>query len=166
MGDQSMQIGQILKDAGESIVRNAIPGGGLILDLVESFTGKPVDRNVKACDLLKDLPPDLLLKELDMEHETTRAMLNAPQITRPKIALGCFYIYAFTAIMIIGMWAYGVINHKPDLVRAVHEGWQFILVIIGLPVTLLTRYFGIIRTEHDSRLGIQSPSIISKLVNR
>lgn len=159
-----MQIGQILKQAGESIVRNAIPGGGLILDLVEAFTGKPVDRDVKASELLKDLPPELMIKELDIEHETLRTMLTAPHTTRPKIALGCFYVLALTEILLVSMWGYGVVRHKPDLVRAVHDGWPFILSVTGPPVGLLMAYFGLLRKEHDSKLGMPVQSIISKLL--
>lgn len=162
MGEPHMQIADILKNAGESVVRNVVPGGGLLMDLIESFTGESVDRNATGEQLLKSLPPEILLRQIDTEHDTIRTMLNAPQVTRPKIALGAFHVYGVIILVVVSMWSYGVLAHKPELIAAVVDGWPWLLSLTGPLTTLLMAYFGVVnwRTEYKPQ------SILSKLFKK
>ena len=157
-----MQIADILKSAGESVVRNVVPGGGLLMDLIEQFTGESVDRSATGDQLLKSLPPEVLSRKIDTEHDTIRIMLNAPQVTRPKIALGAFHVYGIIILVVVSMWAYGVLAHEPELIKSVVDGWPWLLSLTGPLTTLLMAYFGVVNWRPD----YNSNSILSKLFKK
>jgi hypothetical protein len=171
-----MKLLEILGKVGSSIVREVVPGGGLIVDAVNTFLpdDKKLPANASGADITRaaaSLPPEqqaaLMSKEFDIEiteikesYATVRAMLDSdaknPQSTRPYIAKHAFHVVAFTLTLTVSMWAYGVGSGKVDIIKEVNAGWPFVLTIIGTPVALLMAYFGILKTESKNRLDAAS----------
>ena len=168
-----MKLFDLIKGVGAEIVKEVVPGGGLIIQAVNEFlpeedklsqesTGEDIGRAVS------NLPPDkqaeLLEKEFDVEitkvkeeNATVRSMFAAdatdPQTTRPKIAWGAFQVVAFSNITVIALWSLGILKGDPEMIKAVVGGWAFVASVI-LPMTgLLARYFGILRDEHRNKLS-------------
>lgn len=167
-----MKLWDIVKTVGSSVVRNAVPGGGLLVDVVNEFL--PDDRKLPAeatgsdiATAVDSLPAEqraqLMAREFDVDitqiqesNATVRAMLEAdtktPHTTRPYIAKGSFHVIAFVTVVTISLWAYGVAIKDDALVTAIMDGWQFVLAVIGPLVTLLWAYFGILKQEQRNRL--------------
>lgn len=168
-----MKLLDIVKNVGATAINIALPGAGsAILGAVNSFlpdnaklpdtaTGHDVDNALHA------LPPtqraEIMGREFDVEitqikesNETVRTMLDAdtktPHTTRPRIALGSFQVVAFAVIVIVSVWAYGVLSDKEVVIKAVMDGWPFILAVLAPLVTLLHAYFGVLKQEHKNRL--------------
>lgn len=168
-----MKLWDILKAVGSGIVREVVPGGGLLVDTVNGFLpdGQKLPKNASGDDVdtaIAKLPPEqqagVLDKEFDVDiariqekHATVRAMLehdaNNPQSTRPQIALGSFWVVAFVTVVSVLAWVYGVITGQADIVQAVQEGWPLLLAGVAPLVTVLHRYFGAIRNEHRQRMA-------------
>jgi hypothetical protein len=167
-----MKFKDILKKVGSSILREAVPGGGIILDAVNAMLPEkhklPADATgEQARSQLNGLSPELqaevLGREFDVEieqikqsGETARAMLEAEaastHTTRPYIAKGAFHVVAAVTLVVAALWAYGVATDHDAIVGTVMEGWPFILALIGPFVALLHAYFGILRKEHKARV--------------
>lgn len=184
-----MKLLDILGKVGGAVVKTMVPGGGLIIDVVNEFL--PDDKKLPADATGPDmqaavdsLPPDqraqLLGREFDVqieEHHTLQAMLQAEQgsthTTRPRIALGSFQLVAFVTVVVVSLWAYAVAIENEKLVAAVVDGWPFVAAVIAPFVTLLWAYFGVLKNEQRNRLNAANGStagplggIISKLIKR
>ena len=184
-----MKLWDIVKTVGGAVVRNAVPGGGLLVDVVNEFL--PDDKKLPAGATGTDvqaavdkLPPDqraqLMGREFDVQiehHHTLQAMLQAEQgcshTTRPRIALGSFHLVAFVTIVAILLWAYAIAIESEKLVAAVVDGWPFVAAVIAPFVTLLWAYFGVLKNEQRNRLNAVNGStagplggIISKILTR
>ena len=134
-----MKIGEILRNVGGAIISEVVPGGGILVDLVNRALPKDKQlpntaTGVEAQDAIDSLPDearaDILGRQIDLKVETiqqqgltARAMLEteavSPQSTRPKIAMGAFRLVSFVTIMVVSMWAYAVITNKPTMVEAI-----------------------------------------------
>lgn len=189
-----MKLWDVIKTVGAGIVREVVPGGGLLVEAVNAFLPKDKKLEVTATgeDINKaiaGLSPEkqaaLLEKEFDVDltqikesNATVRAMLESdaknPQSTRPFIAKGAFFVIAGVDTVAVGAWAYGVLKENEEVVSAVMDGWPFILAVIGPLVVLLHAYFGVLKVEHKDRLsaagGSSEPSgivgLIASLVKR
>lgn len=167
-----MKILDIAKKVGLGLLREAVPGGGLILQAVNEFL--PDDKKLPADatgeqvrNAAESLPPQqraqLLEKDFDVEitqikesNETLRVMLQADaastHTTRPKMALGSFHLVAIVTIAIAAGWLYAVFQSENPLKQIV-DGWPFILALTGPFVTIMHGYFGILKQEHRQRLN-------------
>jgi len=184
----------ILKKVGAGIIRDVVPGGGLLVAAVNAVlpsdkqlpptaTGKDIDYVVAG--LPAEQRAAILGKEFDVEmtqikegNETLRAMLKHdaenPHSTRPKIALGAFRVVAFVCIAVVSMWSYAVLTGNDKMVESITGGWMFVAAVIAPLVTLLWAYFGILKQEHKNKLnaaGGTSPvgnviNILSSLAKR
>jgi len=188
-GERILDIWNIVKTVGAGIISTVVPGGPAIVGAINRFLP---DENklpenatgAQAINAINALPPDqrasLLEKQFDVDitqitesNSTVSTMLEAdsrqPHTTRPKIALGAFLVVAFVCVLVTTIWAYGVYTGDLAMVKAVMDGWQFLLAVIGPLVTLLWAYFGILKKEHSNRLdaagGNSSPGIVG-LVSR
>jgi hypothetical protein len=143
---------EIAKKAGAALIRDAIPGGALIIDALNAAL--PAD---------KQLPPDTTgdtlaarLSQLELQANTTVAMLNAEaqstHTTRPRIALGAFHVVATVTLTVIAMWAVAIARGDVAMLGAITGGWEFVLAAIVPFVGWLNQYFGILRDEHKNRL--------------
>jgi len=184
-----MKIFDIIKKVGGGIISTVVPGGGAILGVVNALlpSDKQLPNNATGADVsvaMAGLSSSdrlvLAAKEFDVDitqikesHSTVRAMLEAdvanPHSTRPRIALGSFYVIAFSIVVAVGAWAYGVVTGDDIMVKAVMGGWQFILAMIAPLVTLLWAYFGVLKAEHKNKLdaanGSATPSGITGLIS-
>jgi len=184
-----MKLLDILGKVGGAVVKTMVPGGGLIVDVVNEFLpdGKKLPADATGSDMqaaVDSLPPDqrarLLGREFDVQieqHHSLQAMLNAEQnsthTTRPRIALGAFHLVAFVSIVAISLWAYAVAVKDDELVAAVTDGWPFVAAVVGPFVTLLWAYFGVLKQEQRNRLNAANgstsgamSSIISQIIKR
>ena len=180
-----MKLLEIVKTVGGAVVRNAVPGGGLLVDVVNEFLpyGKKLPAEATGYDIasaVDSLPAEqrapLMSREFDVQleqHHTLQAMLQAEQCsthtTRPRIALGAFHLVAFVSIVAISLWAYAVAVKDDELVAAVTDGWPFIAAVVGPFVTLLWAYFGILKQEQRNRMNAalrtSTPSGTSAIIN-
>lgn len=171
-----MKLWDVVKSVGSGVIREVVPGGGILVDAVNEFlpddkklpntaTGKDVDQ------ALASLPADqrarVMEKEFDVDitqirqsNETVRAMLAADattkHTTRPYIAKHAFHVVAFAVILTVAAWAYGVLVSDDTMVQAITNGWPFILSVIGPFVVLLRAYFGVLRDEDRNRMSAAS----------
>lgn len=161
----------IVKAVGTGLVRS-IPGGGLILDVVNEYlpADKKLDNKASGQDMgaaLSNMTGDdraeLMGRKFDIEeteikesHDTLRTMLEAdassPHTTRPRIAWWSFVVLAIVSVGAVLIWGYGVVSEKKDLAKAVVDGWPFVLSIVAPFVVLLRAYFGILTKEQNTRL--------------
>jgi len=121
---------------------------------------------------------DVELTQIKESNETLRVMLEAdarsPHTTRPYIAKGSFHVVAFAVILVVSVWAYGVLISDDGIIKTVVEGWPWLLAVLGPLVALLYAYFGVIKQEHKNKLdaanGGSTPAgiagILSSLINR
>lgn len=175
----------IIKSVGAGIIREVVPGGGLLIGAINTIlpedkklpdmaTGQDIDY------VIKGLPASqrsaILNKEFDIElaqikegNATLRVMLEQdaknPHSTRPKIALGAFRVVAFSCITVISVWSYGVLTGDSELVKTVMDGWAFILAAIAPLTVLLQSYFGVLKTEHRNRLDAANGSTTSGIAS-
>lgn len=167
-----MNILEIAKRVGTGLVRELVPGGGLLIDTVNEFLpeGKKLPPSATGEMLetaAKGLPPEqqviLMLKQFDVEinattqvNETLRSMLASeaitPHSTRPKIAYGCFWVAAISTSVIVLAWSYAVLIGDQAMIQAVTNGWPFVASITAPFVTLLWAYFGILKQEQKNKL--------------
>lgn len=172
-----MDLWSIVKSVGSAVVRDAVPGGGAIIDAVNAVL--PADKKLPsnatghdAANAIQALPPEqrsaVMQKEYDVDIATIQARSSTlqaaieadvknPQSTRPRIALGAFQVVAYAMIVAISAWAYGVIKADNPL-TAVQNGWPFILSVIGPFVVLLRAYFGVLRDERKAKLNAATGS--------
>jgi hypothetical protein len=167
-----MKIADILKKVGAGVIKNTVPGGALIVDIVndllpdkyklpEDVTGSDLEKTIKG------LPPEaqaaIFEKELNIQqieiqesHSTLRVALDSdaknPHSTRPYIAKHSFHVIGVAILITVSAWAYGVVIGNAEIVRSVMDGWPFILAAVGPLVYLLHAYFGILKTEHKNKL--------------
>jgi len=186
-----MNIWELAKNIGGEFIKDAVPMGGLIVQAVnamlpqsEQLGDNPTGHDVKAAisKMTPDAQAKLMQKQYDVDitsiqerHSTARAMLQAESVsthtTRPKIALGAFYVVSAISIFFIGGWLYAVLTHDAKLVSDITGGWAFVGVLVAPFVAWLNRYFGILKEEHKNRLQIASgkgvgKGIIESLLNR
>jgi hypothetical protein len=183
-----MNIWDIVKTVGAGII-STVPGGPLVLGAVNALL--PVDQQLPETatgeqigNAVSKLPPEaqaeLISKEFEVDithikesHSTIRAMLESdaknPHSTRPYIAKHSFHVIAFAVVVAVSIWGYGVWTKDSTLVKAVVDGWPFILAVIGPFVILLRAYFGVLKHEHKNRLdaagGKSSPQGLAGIIS-
>jgi len=179
-----MKLAAILRAVGAGIIRNTVPGGGLLVDALNAAL--PNDSQLTADATVADIQgrldglpaeqrDELLEREFNLRetelterYSTLRTMLESdatnPHTTRPKIALGSFYVVTFASVISILLWAYGIVDGDKDLLATVTDGWPFVLSVIGPFVTLLWAYFGILSKEQRNRLSAATGSPLTGVV--
>lgn len=168
-----MKLWDIVRNVGGGIIKNVVPGGGLIVDVVNEFlpkdkqlgadaTGADVDKAV--ANLTPEARASLMEKEFDVDitqiqesNSTLRTMLESdaksPHSTRPYIAKHSFHVVAFAVIVTISLWSYGIVKADTTMVKTITEGWPFLLSAIAPLAVLLRSYFGVLKQEHRDRLN-------------
>lgn len=182
-----MKLWDFVKRVGAGAIREAVPGGGLVIDLVNGFL--PDDGKLPAGATGEDaaraidgLPPEqragLQAKELDIREteireagSTLRAALDAearsPHTTRPRIALGSFRVLAAVTLIAVTAWAWGIVTSDEATVKAVADGWPFLASVVAPFVVFLRGYFGVLQRESRDRLtaaGGSTPGRLSGIV--
>ena len=168
-----MNLSDVLKTVGSAVVRNTVPGGGILVDVVNAAlpaamrlaadaTGQEIEATIKT--LPADKQAEILSREFDVQIEhikqgnesiraAIRADANDPHTTRPYIAKQAFHVVAFVIVTVMLLWSYAVFASKHGMVLQITEGWPFVLAILGPLVTLLWAYFGVLREEHKSKMN-------------
>lgn len=178
-----MKLFDILKKVGGGIIKTVIPGSGIISVVNEILTGDDkLSDDATGDDVsraISSLPSaertQLLNREFDVKIEklkTIQTMLTAdamtPHTTRPYIAKQSFHVVALVTIAIIGMWSYGVGTANAIMIKAIMEGWPFILAVTAPLVVILQAYFGVLKSEQKNKLdasnGISQPSGIAGFI--
>lgn len=189
-----MNLLNLIKTVGTGIIRDVVPGGGLIVGAINELLpdDKKLTNNATGLDInsaIELLPQDqraaLLDKEFDVDitqikesNATVRAMLEAdtknPHTTRPYIAKHAFHVVAGISIIVMLIWADAVIDDNEKVIKTIMDGWPFVTAVIAPFVTLLWAYFGVLKQEHKNKLdaagGASSPSgvigLLSSIIKR
>lgn len=188
-----MKLWDFVKKAGAAAIREAVPGGGLVLAGINTFL--PEDKRLPAeatgddaARAIESLPPEqravLQAQELDVQESefrerasTLRAALDAearsPHTTRPRIALGSFQLTAAVTLIAVGAWAFKIVTDETSTVADVANGWPFLAAATAPFVVLLRAYFGVLHRESRDRLDAATGSqprgvgaILGTLLNR
>jgi hypothetical protein len=182
-----MNVWEIAKRVGSAALQVGLPGtGSLIVAAVNEFLPEgsklPSDATGKDVEsVVSQMPPPiraaLLEKQFDVEivqiqesNSTVRVMLESdakiPHTTRPYIAKQAFHVIAFVSVVVVLIWAYGVVMGEEEVVAAVMGGWQFILAVTAPLVILLHAYFGILKQEHRQKLNAANGEITSSAIEK
>lgn len=183
-----MKLLDILGKVGGGVLKSAIPGGALVVDIVNQFLpdGAKLPAETTGTDLQKAvdaLPPaqraELLGREFDVEEARINAnvalMTGAPaQETRAWIAKWAFVLVAFVTVSAVLVWGVAAIGYKDEtLVKTITDGWEWLVALLLPFVGWLNRYFGILRAEQRDRLNAGNGStdaagagILSKIFRR
>ena len=168
-----MNLGDILKTVGSGLIKTLVPGGGMIIDVVNGFL--PDDKKLpndatgeQAQSAINGLPPEqrasVLEKEYDVKIEQIKqsygalnTMLSAnaksTHTTRPKIAYQAFQVIAFSTISVISAWSFAVVTGNVNMIAKIESSWLFVLGVITPLVTVLHAYFGVLRDETKDRFN-------------
>ena len=168
-----MDFLNIAKTVGAGIFSAVVPGGAAIISAVNASlpdeykisgnaTGEQIAEQIEK--LSPELKAKVALKQFDVDitqikeqYATVQAMLAAdaitPQSTRPKIAYGSFVVVGASILITVLTWAYAVLSNNSEMVKAVMDGWPFLLAVITPLVILLHAYFGVLRNESQSKVN-------------
>ena len=165
-----MKLGKILTTVGSSIIRNVVPGGGIVLDAINALLPehKRLPENAtgeQATQAVNSLPPDqqaqILLKEIDVEiaeinswTQIQGSLAEADKVgasTRPRIALMMAEIVAFVVIAFSSMFIVAIFRDQTVMIEKLTTSWPLMLAIIATPTVLLRAYFGMRTKEKKER---------------
>lgn len=165
-----MDIGTILTKVGGAVIKDVVPGGALLVDVVNSFL--PDDRKLpedttgeQVRQAVKTLPPDrraeLLSKKVDVElaqinswtqiQATLAEADRAGASTRPFIAKMMAWCVVYAIVIFISMWGVMLWAGDADKLKALADAWPLMLAVLGTPTALLRSYFGARTREKKSR---------------
>ncbi len=165
-----MNIGDILKKVGTSIIRNVVPGGGMIVDLVNDLL--PDDKKLdgtttgqQAAEAIGTLPPEMqagiLAKQLDVQIEEIRGWSNVVDslaqadatgnTTRPFIACLMAWAVFFTVCAFLVGFIWAVIVKDALILEAMSNAWGIMFAVLATPTALLRSYFGQRTSEKKAR---------------
>jgi len=184
-----MELGKILAKIGTSIIRDVVPGGGMILGLVNEFLPKdkklPVNATgeqvVRVVNTLTPADQALIYrKELDVEIAEVNSWTQVQQSlseadkagasTRPAIAVMMAKIVSFVVIAYSTALIIAILSNHVSMIDSLKETWPLVLTIIATPVLLLRAYFGMRSNEKKARYGAaagqpQSSGVIQNLLS-
>ena len=182
-----MKLGDILKKVGAGIIKDAVPGGSVIMGVVNELLPNKLSKDATGADLeaaIESLPPadkaKILEKQFDVEitqikeaSASLQAMLavdaSSKHTTRPFIARWAFIVVSLVSVSIVIIWAYAVIDGDIALVLSVTNGWPMVVALLAPFFVLLRAYFGILGKESQNKLdaanGNPTSSIASTLIS-
>lgn len=121
-------------------------------DVVQAIGRLPPEQQVKVMSYQYQVD----ISQIQQSNETLRTMLESdaknPHTTRPYIAKGSFLVVALVTLAVAVSWVYAVVSSDNQMLKAITDGWPFMLALIGPLVTLLNSYFGVLKQEHKNRL--------------
>lgn len=185
-----MELGKILTTVGGTLLKNVIPGAGIIIDMVNGFLpdDKKLDLNTTTgtniTQAINMLPPEqqaqVLSKEFDVEIEEIRgfstrfqAAMEADKTgntTRPQIALMMGRIVSFAVIVSITALFIAVYTKDSATIDKMSDLWPLMLAILATPTALLRAYFAMRSKEKETRYQVAtdqpvSGSVIGQIVS-
>jgi hypothetical protein len=184
-----MKLGGILKKVGGAVLSSVVPGGGLILDVVNELlpSDKKLNKSATGTDIqaaIDTLPPEqrnkLLEKELDVEITEIKEWSNVIESlakadasgssTRPQISLMMAKTVSFAIILFISVWVVAIFRNQEETLKQLHEAWPLMLTVLATPTALLRAYFGMRSNEKKSRYemanGVQGKgNVITNIIS-
>jgi len=167
-----MNLWDIVRKVGGGIISNTVPGGALLVAAVNEFlpndkklasgaTGNDIQSAISGLPAAQQV--EIMSKEFDVEitqieesYSTLRTMLehdaSNPQSTRPYIAKHSFHVIAFCIVVVMSIFAYAVASKQVEMVKAIMDGWPFIVGILAPLAVLLRSYFGVLQSEKKAVL--------------
>lgn len=162
-----MKLLDIIKRVGSRAIREAVPGGGVLIDAVNAVLPAKhrLPPGATGCDVedaVNSLPPEqrahVMSKRYDVQMEelkSIQAMLAADerstQTTRPYIAMQSFHLLALVTVGLIVGILYAVWKTSDPLPHLV-DAWPLIVSLLAPFVVVLRAYFGMLTHEHRNRL--------------
>jgi hypothetical protein len=159
-----------------SVAASYIPGGPAVVaalnmvlpddqKLSEAATGSEIlsrydslDSAAKQSVMEKEI--DLEMAEIEGFTERYKAMCAADgQSTRPEIAKVMAWMLAIPYVLIGMSIFYAIVSGEAKL----EDMWQTLLAYLGIPLTLLRAYFGILEKEQGNRLGAEKRGLMDEL---
>ena len=174
-----MDLGSVLKKVGAAIIKDVVPGGGLVVDLVNAFL--PENQKLpagatgaQAMTAISSLPADqqviVMSKQLDVElaeingwSQVVDSLAQADasgSSTRPDIAVMMAKVVAFAVVVAISSWAIAILTEKQALLKDLNDSWGLLLTILGTPTALLRAYFGMRSDEKKSRYSAATGGVV------
>ena len=181
-----MKIAKILAKVGTSVLKQVIPGAGVVIDTINAFL--PEDNKLpaeatgdQAITAINQLPATeqamVLQKELDIEiaeiEEWTKrvdALARADAAgssTRPQIAKMMAWLVVISGFMFVFAWALSIATDDVETLKALADSWQMMLAVLGTPTALLRAYFGMREREKKTRYtlaGAQNSGFLKDIV--
>lgn len=156
-----MDLGNILKKAGSAVISSVVPGGGLIVDLINEFlpdnkklpgTATGTDAQNAIDGLTPELRLKLLTRQLDVEIAETNAWASVQSSlaeadasgnsTRPKIALMMAWLVVLQVTVVAISIGYAALSEQNSTIAVLSESWQMFTASMGIPTAVLLQYFG------------------------
>ena len=181
-----MKLSDILIKAGGAVISEVVPGGGLIVNMINEFlpdeykltdraTGK--DAHTAITKLAPQQQAELFAKELDVQITEINAWANVQaalaeadatgQSTRPKIALMMAWLVVMQVTVVSGSVGYAALTENTEVIKVLSDTWQMLLASMGIPTTILYQYFGKRTKEKIERynlaMGQQTPTLLNTL---
>lgn len=165
-----MKLRDILLKVGSSVIESVVPGGGLILDLVNGFL--PEDRKLpkgatgaEAVTAINSLPPEqqgaLMEKKLDVEIAESNnwaaiqgSLSQADQTgnsTRPDIAIMMAQTVCFAIVSFVAIYCVAIILDRQAMIKQLNDSYLLIIALLATPTALLRAYFGMRTKEKQAR---------------
>ena len=184
-----MDVGKILKKVGGAVFSSVVPGGGMIVDFVNSFLSK--DKQISSAatgheiqGAIAQLPPDkqavVLVKQFDVEIKEIEEWTNVVKAlaeadstggsTRPFIAKIMAYLIVFEIVLLFVPMFRAIWTGDFETIKAIGAAWPYIAFAIGIPAEVVRYYFGKRTKEKQSRYSTASGmpmtgSVISDIIS-
>ena len=177
-----MDLGTILKKAGSAVISSVVPGGGLIVDLINEFLPdeKRLPKTATGLDAqnaVDSLPPEarmqLMAKELDVEIAEVNAWASVQQSlaeadsagssSRPQIANRMSWLVVLQVSSLTFAIMFGAVTGDDRVLIALSNSWEMLTASMGIPSMVLLQYFGKRTKEKIERynlaMGQQAPTL-------
>ena len=176
-----MRLEKILTTVGGTLLKNIIPGAGIVIDLVNGFL--PDDKKLDVdtatgtdiASAVNTLPPEqkaqVLSKEFDVEIEEIKGFTSRFQAameadktgntTRPQIALMMGRIVSFAVVVSITALFIAIFSKDSATIKEMSELWPLMLAILATPTALLRAYFAMRSKEKEARYQAATDQPIS-----
>lgn len=188
MGSTLQTIGSILGRVGSAIVKDVVPGGGLLVDAINAFL--PVDKQLpanatgaQATAAVATLPPDqqasVLSKEVDLDIAEVNAWARVQgsladadksgASTRPAIAKMMAWTVVYAVIAFVTAWIICIAYHQDATLKVLGDSWPLMVTVLGTPTALLRAYFAMRTREKRARYSAAvgqaaQPNVLADIV--
>ncbi len=156
-----MNLGSVLRKAGSAVISSVVPGGGLIVDIINEFlpsdkklpaTATGADAQAAIDGLTPELRLQLMTRELAVEIAETNAWSSVQNslamadatgnTTRPVIANRMSWLVVLQVCSLMFAVLYGAITKDNTVLDTLSNSWEMITASMGIPTAVLLQYFG------------------------
>lgn len=168
-----MNLSDIILKTGAAIIKDVVPGGGVILDVVNELLpdDKKLPKTATGHDMqnaITALPAEsqvaIMAKQFDVEIAEINGWSNiqaslsdadkAGASTRPFIAKSMSFVVGFAIVVFVLIFAYAVFKNSDTMIKTLNDSWPLMLAILATPTTLLRAYFGMRTKEKQTRYNL------------